>query len=260
MNPPYDKNLHLKILREAMKHIEKEGGEIVSLQPCSWVQDPVSFYKRGGCRKPYKDIEDHIVDLKVIPSLEAEAYFNISIPFNLGIYKIDNKGGWNNPYDSSLLCKMIDNLKDTLQNHIVDDKLTGICELISLFTGGGGGRLVNAIFFNEKKSSYFTDGVNDYTGKTYKEQRTEKAWGNVTIKDHHENVKFATKEERDNFNESWNTKCLRWMFKKMTVDVHVHPQFLPFLPTYKKQWDDKQLYEYFNLTPEEIKIIEEEMR
>jgi hypothetical protein len=43
--------------------------------------------------------------------------------------------------------------------------------------------------------------------------------------------------------------------KELTNIAH-----LPFLPTYKKQWDDKQLYEYFNLTPEEIKIIEEEMK
>jgi hypothetical protein len=46
----------------------------------------------------------------------------------------------------------------------------------------------------------------------------------------------------------------------MTVDVHVHPQFLPFLPTYKKQWTDKQLYEYFGLDKEEIATIEEEMK
>ena len=43
MNPPYCRNLHLKILREAMKH----GDEIVNLSPIRWLQDPLAEYKQG---------------------------------------------------------------------------------------------------------------------------------------------------------------------------------------------------------------------
>ena len=31
------------------------------------------------------------------------------------------------------------------------------------------------------------------------------------------------------------------------------------MPTYKHEWNDKDLYEYFGLTEEEVSIIENEM-
>ena len=44
MNPPYNRNLHLKILQEAMKH----GDEIVNLSPIRWLQDPLAEYKKNS--------------------------------------------------------------------------------------------------------------------------------------------------------------------------------------------------------------------
>ena len=152
---------------------------------------------------------------------------------------------------------MVDKIKDSVKNHIVIDNLSGISLLVSMFTGGSGGRVYeDSEWMLAKEKSYFTDGKNDFTGETYLEQRTKAAWGNVKPKAENTNIKFATTEERDNFYDSWNTKPLRWMFNAMKVSVNVHPQFLPFLPTYTHPWTDADLYEYFSLTPEEIKEIE----
>ena len=35
---------------------------------------------------------------------------------------------------------------------------------------------------------------------------------------------------------------------------------LPYMPTYTHPWTDEQLYQYFGLTPEEIDIIEQEIK
>ena len=39
MNPPYDKNLHLKFLEKVINICNK----VVSIQPTPWIQDPVAF-------------------------------------------------------------------------------------------------------------------------------------------------------------------------------------------------------------------------
>lgn len=70
MNPPYDKNLHLKILREAMKHSD----DIVNLSP--------NFYE------DYKKLDGVPVasDIEVIPRDEASILFGgIQLAFNLSI-------------------------------------------------------------------------------------------------------------------------------------------------------------------------------
>ena len=44
------------------------------------------------------------------------------------------------------------------------------------------------------------------------------------------------------------------------MDVHVHPEYAPWLGDYTHPWTDDDLYKYFNLTPEEIAIIEDEIK
>ena len=40
MNPPYERNLHLKILAEAITHLKDEKSTCVNLSPVRWLQDP----------------------------------------------------------------------------------------------------------------------------------------------------------------------------------------------------------------------------
>ena len=47
--------------------------------------------------------------------------------------------------------------------------------------------------------------------------------------------------------------------KEVRTNQRVPWQFVPVLPTYKHEWTDEMLYEYFNLTPEEITTIESEV-
>ena len=259
MNPPYCRNLHLKILNEAIRHSD----DIVNLSPIRWLQDPLAEYKRNSDFKKFKEIRERIESIDVIKVTEAESLFNIHLPYNIGVYHLTKDGGWVNTFNNALLSKMVDKVisTDNVKNHIVIDDLDGISLLISEFTGGQNGRLeIETPFMMVKEKSYFTNKINEFTNETYLEQRTRTAWGNVKPKATNTNVKFVTREERDNFYDSWNTKPLRWMFNAMKNDINVHPQFLPWLGDYTHPWTDDDLYKYFELTEDEIRIIEDEIK
>ena len=89
MNPPYDKNLHLKILREAMKHSD----DIVNLSPIRWLQDPLAEYKKNSDWFKFQDIREHIESLDIVSMNEAIKQFNTDIPTDLGIYHTTRRLG-----------------------------------------------------------------------------------------------------------------------------------------------------------------------
>ena len=258
-NPPYRRNLHLKILNEAIKHSD----DVVNLSPIRWLQDPLVEYKRNSDFKRFKEIREHIESIEIIKVTDAETLFSINLPFNLGVYHITKDGGWINIFNKPLLSKMVDKVisTDNVKKHTVVDDLDGISLLISKFTGGCHGQLeIETPFMMARKKSYFTNKINEFTNETYLEQRTRTAWGNVKPKATNTNIKFATREERDNFYDSWSTKTLRWMFNTMKVDIHANIQALPWLGDYTHTWTDDDLYKYFELTDDEIKIIESEIK
>lgn len=94
MNPPYNGNLHLKILQEAMKH----GDEIVNLSPIRWLQDPLAEYKKntGGGDKglDYNLVKRHIESIDIIDSIIASNLFGSLQAADLGIYHVTKDGGF----------------------------------------------------------------------------------------------------------------------------------------------------------------------
>ena len=62
MNPPYCRNLHLKILNEAINNSD----DIVNLSPIRWLQDPLAEYKRNSDFKKYKEIRERIESIEII--------------------------------------------------------------------------------------------------------------------------------------------------------------------------------------------------
>lgn len=260
MNPPYDGRLHLDILAKVIGIFP--NAEIVNLSPIRWLQDPLAEYKKASDFKRFPQIRERIESLEVMDSLESSNQFGIVATFDLGVYHITPNGGWQQK-ENKLLKKMVDRMEDTLKNHIVTDDMDGYAIRVCLFTCGNGVPLERAYqtgFNMPKERAYYTSKRNDFTGDTYLEHRQKHKAGNVQVKAESPNIKFATREERDNFYDSYNTKTLKWMFGAMTVDVHVHPQFLPWLGDYTRPWTDEDLREYFSITDEEWKEIDETVK
>ena len=65
-NPPYQRNLHLKILAEAIKHLKDEKSKVVNLSPVRWLQDPLAKYKKNSNWYRFQEnIAKHIESLDV---------------------------------------------------------------------------------------------------------------------------------------------------------------------------------------------------
>ena len=222
-NPPYDKNLHLKILSEAMKHIEKDGGEIVSLEPDDWIINPLIKYTTKKYELSFrKELLPHLADLEHISLEDFNNLFGTSSFFGVGIQHYTKDGG----YDYE---KFINN--DPLTNKIWSE----VIKMPSL----------RSKFESLKDNELFVP-IRRRTHRTYKwtDDNT-----NAT-----EGIQFKTKEEKENFVASLNTWIYKWLNKFHEGENSAR---VPYLGDYTHTWTDEDLYEYFNLNEEEIKEIED---
>ena len=87
MNPPYQRNLHLKILAEAIKHLKDEKSVCVNLSPIRWLQDPIAKNKKNSDFNKFEEsVAKHIEQLNAIKASEAQALFGAGFWNNLGVY------------------------------------------------------------------------------------------------------------------------------------------------------------------------------
>ena len=239
MNPPYCRNLHLKILNEAIRHSD----DIVNLSPIRWLQDPLAEYKRNSGWKKFENIRDHIESIDVISAKDATALFNAEIWTDLGVYHLNKDGG----FDTHSLLKhlwfvnkVILKVKDSVKDHSTRE---GVCDFskpyikISKFHGHQG-----------KKDFY------EFTSPRLDIAKSTKASGG------HRTVNFETEEESINFFNSLQTKFYAFINTCIKRDMHIPWQYTPWLCDYTHPWTDDDLYQYFELTDDEIKIIEDEIK
>jgi hypothetical protein len=73
---------------------------------------------------------------------------------------------------------------------------------------------------------------------------------------------FETEEEAVNFRNYMTCKFPRFMMRTTYSSAHISKVNFIFVPTmdFKKEWSDEELYHYFELSEEEIDIVEKTMR
>ena len=280
MNPPFKRNMHLKILAEAIKHLKDEKSVCVNLSPVRWLQDPLAKHKKNCDLKRFEEsVAKHIESLEYSFKEVNDKLFNIDFG-DLGIYVCSK----NTKCDyakftaqNEILDKVINEMKKnsipSIDNKIVYDDMPGICCLTSLLVFGVRDRelrLINGWLTQNTDILFYTDKKNDKSDETYFDYRKRVAWGNLKPKAENTNIKFNSTVERQNFYNVWRTRFLRYLYDATVVDVHVHPEFLPWLGDainprtglkgYQGEWTDEDLALYFNITPEEQKVIEETMK
>ena len=253
LNPPYSKNLHLKILQEAMKRSD----DVVNLSPIRWLQDPLAEYKKGTTDwKTYKNIREKIEGVDVVSMKEACDLFGALFNTDLGIYHITNKGG----FDCKKLIKS--------NTHIVDACIKcGFPELVRYDENDERAFVSIRTITNLHRTTAY-DIVSHNNGIFIKGKTTDgKAWRDVLYKTKTCNddrvplgIYFDTKDEAENFIKWSDTKTIKYFVKQLVVDQHIYTEFLPFMPTYTHPWTDEMLYEYFGLTEDEVKEIEQDIK
>ena len=269
MNPPYSRNLHLKILAEAIKHL-KDDGTCVNLSPVRWLQDPLAKYKKNCDLKRFEDsVAKHINSLETFSSKDGAELFNNSLNIQCGIYCCTKNGGYDYIASNSILDKVLAKKTSMCDSHIVYSRPIKYSCVITLISGGAAGKTeaVSRWMMDKKKAFYDNDKNAD--GLSYKEYRDKIIWGNLKAKSEVTHIEFDNSIERENFYNSQETLLMRYVFRMHLVDVHVHPKFLPWLGDainprtglkgYTGEWTDDDLALYFNITSEEQKVIEETM-
>ena len=258
MNPPYNGNLHLKILREVINECEKSGEdyEIVNLSPIRWLQDPLAEYKKNSDWNKFSDIRKHIESVEVVPMKDASDMFGAIFNTDLGIYHITPKGGCD--------CKTL--IKSN--THIVDACIKcGFPELVKYDENDERAFVSIRTITNLHRTTAY-DIVSHNNGIFIKGKTADgKPWREALYKTKTCNddrvplgIYFDMKEEAENFIKWSDTKTIKYFVKQLVVDQNIYTRFLPFMPTYTHPWTDEMLYKYFDLTEEEIKEIEEAIK
>ena len=256
MNPPYCRNLHLKILNEAIRHSD----DIVNLSPIRWLQDPLAEYKRNSDFKRFKEIRERIESIEIISASEARDVFSIEIFSDLSVYRLTNFGGLNakefwktvrTPAQVMILNKLI-HLKDSIADHTEKNKREGIRVPMTDIGGNRGYRNVY------KELAYVIDGQKngvDWTKCKNMGGYEKPEGGPLPL-----SIKFNTITEAQNFYDSFFTRFYTWLCNITKAQQHLNPGLLPWLGDYTHPWTDEDLYKYFNLSDDEIKIIEDEIK
>ena len=240
MNPPYQKNLHLKILAEAIKHLKDEKSICVNLSPIRWLQDPTATLKTSngvGGKDAEEYVKRHIKNLVEISSNSASQLFGTGQASNLGIYEcIIAETHFNtNKFRNALIDKIISqiNKKNTILKNL-QSKPTAFCVKIPHIYGGS-------------DCSYYISPNKDISRSFVKSEKAGRrtAW-----------LVFNTEQEAENCRLSFETNFWRYLTIKTKTSCSV-VKVLPYMGDYTEPWTDERFYKYFNLTADEIKVIED---
>lgn len=242
MNPPYDRNLHLKILEEVIPHAEK----VVNISPVRWLQDPFAPYStRSDYRKFENTVSKKIETLDVISAKDASQLFDASFSMNLGIY-VCGKGGYEYQHNDPLITKIVEK---TMAN--------------------------NWMPFGPK--NYYNDNIEkknfalNVAGfgdpimcKTYASQLTahlvskENAMhGGGSKRGGH--FEFDTEEERKNFYDCYTHPFMLWHAKLWKVDQSTYDDKVPYFGDYTHPWDYTDFFSWFDLTENEQERVMQEI-
>lgn len=262
MNPPYSGSTHLKFLAKTIQISDK----VVSIQPIRWLEDSLAEYKKSSGLKKYEDsIAKHIKDLQIIKTQESKTLFNsgeqINAEFamNLGIYTCDKDGGYNYKFSNKIFDKIIKQLKTTWSD-VIKYKTPDNGVVITGMIGGKGGltdRTLGMFDWSEDEHFIYENGKRLDNGLTFYENRLKSAWGNVKPKKETTFIEFKTTKESHNFINFAKLYLFRYLIRLETIDIHLHPDFLPFMNDYTHEWTNEMLYKEFNITEDEQREIEE---
>lgn len=279
LNPPYHRSMHLKILAEAIKHLKDEKSVCVNLSPVRWLQDPLAKYKKNSDLKRFEEsVAKHIESLELLVPSKMTEIFSAAFNAALGVYvarkpaeasvyeSIPLRGGVSKSFVNSIFEKIWAKTKDSIGDHSCEFKKR--TEKTYVFLQFWGGHI------HRGEEQVETSCVRDYGvfeddlsgGKTIQQLRDENPHVTNGVVDTWPVACFTSAAEARSF---FNFAKLTLMqFLCYTCGLQL--QFLPFLGDainprtglngYKGEWTDEDLVQFFGLTDDEKKVIEETMR
>ena len=248
INPPYDGQLHLKIFEEAIGNLALNG-TCINLSPTPWlaksnINRPMAKYR--------KTFNGKIKNIEVIDHATANSMFGTGNAIEeLGIYVVKNddsapidlmKYGFNNDAEKSLYNKI--NMMNPKAGVITYNK----CKYNDKYG------MVSSKNAKAVRKPFDVPIYTWHGGKTCKEA--------VLMLDSNKKVSmvlyFNSQVEHDNFINSLDTTFMNWYYQMFVVpgDCKII-NYMFRMVDYSQPWTDERFYKFFNITPEEQKVIEE---
>lgn len=262
MNPPYDRDLHLKFLEKTIE----VGENVISIQPVRWLEEVVGKdKKKSNYNKFENSISKHIKDLEIILSNDAKILFNIILPTNVGIYVCDSSGGFDykSLSENSIIEKIIEFIK-THKCNFEFNKKDGYRVRVPFIGAGksvGSGDRGPSLTNIPVKNIVFKDGK--YNGKYWYEYYMKNQYSKTT-EEITSSIKFDTEEEGYNFIKSLDTDFVRYVESYLIVDVHIDNNKILWMGNskhprtsslgYIDEWTNEDFEIFFNLTKDEINV------
>lgn len=234
MNPPYDRNLHLKILEKVISIAEK----VVNISPIRWLQEPFAKYQKSSDYNKFEEsISKKIETLDIIDAKTASTIFDASFTMNLGIYVCGNGGFVYSELINKIIKKLAEKViannwlpyspKKYYNNMIVKKQFS----------------LDIAPIRGEQTSGY------DIMCTTYERQCETVPMNKETAYDNQGgHFEFDTEEERRNFYDCYTHPFMKWYYKNTKYNAHNYSIKIPYFGDYTKPWITKMFCEYFGIT------------
>lgn len=253
-NPPFKKNLHLKIINSIIPHIDGIG---CFIHPARWFEDPLAGDKKNADKVKFKSIVDRLDDVKIIDKGAVNKDFGITFNGDFMISKIKPTPTGNNiKLFTDVAQKCIDAILSYSRGHnlgMYDEKnkidgwrvqikeLTPLDPHIDSQTEYS--RKCQCNLFAKNKINVFYNG---YAGdKEWMDTRRQTLGKKVSGDPFPDSIKFQTKMEAENFEKSCNTNFYNNILYLLKLDMHTPLKYLPWMEDYSHPWTDKDYCAFF---------------
>ena len=218
MNPPYDKNLHLKILEAVITIADK----VVNISPIGYALDWPVFYnlKNTPNFKTKQYVLKHIVTCELLTATQANDMFKIGSFEKLAITTYDGE-------EHNIGMKLY--LADKRKSKSVFDKV-----ILSIASG----KYDNLAAHIQISTIHGHPGCKDEFDVVTQQYKLV------------EHLRPKTMPESDfiNWHRSCNTKFMKYCNLLTRQGQHLNPSLIPYMQDYTQPWDDKRFCEYFGIT------------
>jgi hypothetical protein len=239
------------------------------LSPVRWLQDPLAKYKKNSdYHKFQKSISEKLSDVIVIPKLEAQKYFPSTVMgADLAIYVARNTGGFDIDSLVNPIFKKV--LKKQITHPVFDEKQKdGFRVRIAIIVcNGGSGNNRKTTMATLGRMLWFENGMRD--GKPWYESFGRNEHTKTTPEIPY-SIKFNTQVEAENFCRQFDTVFCKVYTHLIKSGVNVTPKIVLWLGDavnprtglkgYQGEWTDEDFCKYFELTDDEVKVVEETMK
>ena len=236
MNPPYDGNLHLKILEKVIHIADK----VVNISPSNcYTCNRLKFSTDIPLYDTFvKTIFSHCTSVDIITASLASKIFNIARGTNLAISVYDNAYTDENYVSDKFLKYDNKNLEKS-----ICDKILKKCQLSHWDTFKGAGS-----YILNTSHVHGNVGKKDFTNllcMKYDDALKVKKSADARSCQ----FRFATEDERKNFyNAYMNSKVIHWWNYQWKNQIILVLKYIPYMQDYTQPWDDKRFCEYFGIT------------